>query len=295
MVNWNYLDTFCYLAENLSFTKTAEILRTSQSSISRQIKQLEENLGHPLFIRSKKSVALTSEGRLLKQQLNPHLSEIKKILEFKELEKNVEKIIQIKIASIFEVGANLIHPAILKFSKDHTNYQIILDFDSTKAITDKILDGSIDFGVVHLLPNAKTVRSYSLFRDRPVLICSTKSKMSINKLTADQSDIDLVAYKEDDQYSFNFIKKKMGKNAIGRVHLKHAVRSHQLMIDFVVHFDVCAVLPYSSAEAAIKEKRVKILAEEINDGPLYFCSNEFILLDKSKKEFQMKFLKYLKP
>ena len=51
------------VAEALSFTKAADKLHTAQPSLSRQIKDLEEELGVRLLNRTKQLVTLTEEGR----------------------------------------------------------------------------------------------------------------------------------------------------------------------------------------------------------------------------------------
>jgi DNA-binding transcriptional LysR family regulator len=58
-----HLRYFVSVAEALSFTKAAEKLRTAQPSLSRQIKDLEEELGVRLLNRTKQLVTLTEEGR----------------------------------------------------------------------------------------------------------------------------------------------------------------------------------------------------------------------------------------
>ncbi len=52
------------VATNLSFTKTSEELFVSQPAISRQISQLEKELGCKLFRRNNQGTALTEEGKL---------------------------------------------------------------------------------------------------------------------------------------------------------------------------------------------------------------------------------------
>jgi DNA-binding transcriptional LysR family regulator len=57
------LQIFCTLAEELSFTRTAEKVHTVQSNVTAQIKALEEELGIPLFDRLGRRVTLTDAGR----------------------------------------------------------------------------------------------------------------------------------------------------------------------------------------------------------------------------------------
>jgi DNA-binding transcriptional LysR family regulator len=57
------LKTFCVLAEELNFTRTAERVNTVQSNVTSQIKALEEEVGSPLFDRLGKRVILTETGR----------------------------------------------------------------------------------------------------------------------------------------------------------------------------------------------------------------------------------------
>src|ERR1700724_3093989 len=58
-----HLRYFIGVAEALSFTKAAEKLHTAQPSLTRQIKDLEEELGVRLLNRTKQQVTLTDEGR----------------------------------------------------------------------------------------------------------------------------------------------------------------------------------------------------------------------------------------
>src|SRR4030095_13152888 len=58
-----HLRYFVGVAEALNFTRAAETLHTAQPSLSRQIKDLEEELGVRLLNRTKQQVTLTDEGR----------------------------------------------------------------------------------------------------------------------------------------------------------------------------------------------------------------------------------------
>lgn len=60
------LKYFLVIAQEGSITKAAEILHVSQPALSKQIMQLEDELGAKLFLRGKRSLSLTEEGRFLR-------------------------------------------------------------------------------------------------------------------------------------------------------------------------------------------------------------------------------------
>lgn len=76
---------FLAVAETLSFSKTADIFFTTQPTVSRQIKMLEDEWGIVLFERNRREVHLTEEGRAMakvceknRKALQTALSNIKK-------------------------------------------------------------------------------------------------------------------------------------------------------------------------------------------------------------------------
>ncbi|MCA1770681.1 MAG: LysR family transcriptional regulator [Halomonas sp.] len=63
-LNYHHLYYFWQVARSGHLTQTAEALHVSQSSLSHQIRQLEERLGQPLFLREGRKLRLSEAGRL---------------------------------------------------------------------------------------------------------------------------------------------------------------------------------------------------------------------------------------
>ncbi len=66
---------FACAARELNFTRAARYLRVAQPALSRQIRQLEEELGGALFLRDRRKVALTGKGKAFLAQAEAILSQ----------------------------------------------------------------------------------------------------------------------------------------------------------------------------------------------------------------------------
>lgn len=62
MIETRLLQYFLAVAREQNITRAAESLHISQPTLSKQMMELEEKLGKPLFVRSKKRITLTDEG-----------------------------------------------------------------------------------------------------------------------------------------------------------------------------------------------------------------------------------------
>lgn len=83
------MQTLLMVAELQNFTKAAQALSMTQPAVSHHIKQLEEELGAPLFIRGKNGLLLTPQGEIAIQ----YARRIKALDEKMRLElQNAEKI-----------------------------------------------------------------------------------------------------------------------------------------------------------------------------------------------------------
>lgn len=99
-MQWDKLKTFYYVAKFESLTKTGQHLNLSQSAISRQIIDLEYQVGHKLFKRLPRGLVLTRQGQLLFQNTE-------KMFMFSELALTQIQNEQLEPQGDLSIGANV--------------------------------------------------------------------------------------------------------------------------------------------------------------------------------------------
>ena len=67
---WGELRVFLAVAKGKSFNRAAEMLHTSQPTVSRQVKRLQDLMGSQLFVPTQHGVKLTPKGQELATQLS---------------------------------------------------------------------------------------------------------------------------------------------------------------------------------------------------------------------------------
>ena len=72
---------FLTVAREQNMTRAAEHLHVTQPTLSKQLKQLEEEIGKKLFIRKYYSIRLTDEGILLRKRAEDILNMVDKTME----------------------------------------------------------------------------------------------------------------------------------------------------------------------------------------------------------------------
>lgn len=141
------LNYFLAIAREENFTKAAQQLHVTQPTLSRQIAQLEEELGVELFVRSNHNIILTEDGMILKRRAQEILSLADKTKrDFLHKEENLEGVISIGSGEF--LSTRCLTDCISEFRKKHP--LIRYDFYSGNAgnIRDQIERGLLDIGLM---------------------------------------------------------------------------------------------------------------------------------------------------
>lgn len=143
---------FMEIAREENMTKAAEQLHISQPALSKEIKKLEEELGHPLFIRTNKNMRLTDEGILLKKRVRDILEMVDKTTEeFNSLDSITGGEIRIGCAESIQI--KYLARTIKLFKEKYPNFIFHIFSGDTEAVAERLDRGLLDLAVIVEPPN----------------------------------------------------------------------------------------------------------------------------------------------
>ncbi len=187
---------FLAVAEELHFRKAAERLFISQPGLSRQIKQLEDELGIVLFERHNRKVRLTQAGSYLKTELTLTFKNIDDILHHAKLiTDGIDG--KLKFGYVGSAMQKVIPELLLKFKKIHPSILFsFTEMDNDKQIQ-SLLKQEIDLGFVRQERVPRGLSIIPIFEDTFSLVLPKSHR--INK-----SNFESISQLRDDSFiSFN--------------------------------------------------------------------------------------------
>ncbi len=141
------LKYFLVVAKEESISNAANVLHLSQPSLSRQIMELEKELGKQLFIRNNRGITLTEEGKLLLRRATEILTLVTKTeIEIKENGDTVTG--DLYIGGGETKAMSLIAQAAKQLSTLHPYVRYHLYSGNSDDVVEQLEKGILDFGVL---------------------------------------------------------------------------------------------------------------------------------------------------
>lgn len=148
-IDYELYRIFYYVVQHGTISKAAEYLYISQPAVSQAVANLEDKLGGKLFIRTKKGVVLTDEGKVLfdyiKTGIDSFIRGENAFLNYKNLDSG-----SIRIGASTTVTRNVVMPYIEDFHKRYPNVDIKITNHLTNELVSLLRSGELDLLVVNL-------------------------------------------------------------------------------------------------------------------------------------------------
>ena len=138
------IDYFMAVATNLSFTRTSEELFVSQPAISRQISQLEKELGARLFRRNNQKTELTEVGKLYFELFSRYKADlINTKVEADRILGRKKGMMRVGFLEGWDLFT-IIPPMMERFNAEYPDTEVVINCCGIKELTTSLLNDSLD-------------------------------------------------------------------------------------------------------------------------------------------------------
>lgn len=173
-MNFDRLTTFLTAADTLNFTQAARSLSLSQSAVSQQIRELEDDLGLTLFERRGRGLALTPAGDRLRLLATPVMRDLKRARQSLEGLRDLPQGV-LSLGASNTLGIYLLPSALGRFSQRYPGVRVSLKVGETGDLLRDLQSGELDLALVEQDPPPGRLSGWekeALLEDELILIAA---------------------------------------------------------------------------------------------------------------------------
>ncbi len=170
------LRVFNAVARHLSFAKAAEALHVSAPAVTMQIKELEAEVGMPLFERQGRKVSLTTSGEYMLVYTRKMLALLK---DAEDAAARLQRIETGKLTIGMVDTTTYFIPALLrKFLNEHEGIEVILNVGNRQALIQWLQNSEVDIAIMGRAPSEISTRSEPFAANRLVFVASPEHPLA---------------------------------------------------------------------------------------------------------------------
>lgn len=270
------LSTFLKITETNSFSDAANSLGYAQSTVTTQIKQLEDELGCPLFERLGKTIVITSAGERLITYAEKMLQLEREI--YLEVTDEEEPTGVLKIGVSESLCINHLPRYLMVYKNRFPKMEIRVQFITHDIFPDMLQKGELDL-VYTLNPYMENPTLNMLYKRQETLGFYISPEYPLSDKKISEKDLEGVTLLlTDHNCSFrHMLLTALGKKGI-TPQIALETSSKEILKQFAANGLGIAFLPDMTAEAEVRNGKLKRLYWCGNDFPIY--SQVFIHKDK---------------
>lgn len=181
------LRTFLAVAERLNFTRAARELYLAQSSVSAQIKLLEEDLGVRLFDRIGRGIVLTEAGEKLRDYSRRMLQMSDEIRNELSGSGNLSGTLTIRMPET--IGSEYMPDVVERFTAEYPNMQVIFINCDDERLREELNTGRID--AAFLMTGSLTFKNVTVkgLRSEPLALAVSSDHPLAGKRILSSADL----------------------------------------------------------------------------------------------------------
>ena len=175
------LRSFVALAKALNFTRAAEMVHLTQSTLSHQIAKLEAQTGKRLFTRGTRQVELTPEGDVLLSHAVRALAELDAAMLALSTDAEASVSGELRVGATPTFAIAFLPECISRFHSTFPLVRVSVQEGSVDLIVKEVARETIDLGICFMPPDLETLRFEPLFREELMLAVGLEHPLAHRK------------------------------------------------------------------------------------------------------------------
>jgi DNA-binding transcriptional LysR family regulator len=202
---------FLALTRTLNFTRAAEVCNVSQPALTRQIQQLEAELGGPLFHRERQNTHLSELGRMMLPYIEAIQEQVEAVKASSLAVRRLEGV-TLRVGAMCTIGPALLSELFIRFRESNPEVDFLIRDGSLEEVLAALGAGELDLALL-AAPDGLTdsFHGLDLFQERFVVAVAPTHHLAV-KNTVRCADLDRQAYvnRVNCEY-FDYISVEFGK------------------------------------------------------------------------------------
>jgi len=175
-----HLKLLAAVADEESVTAAGKRLHLTQSALSHQLRDAEEKLGTPLFLRLGKRMALTAAGQKLVEAARRILRDLK-AAELEVLGLNGDTHGVIRLSTECYTCYHWLPPVLASFHARFPKVEVSIDMEATHHPAEELLAGNLDVAVMNCPPEHNNLQLSPLCEDEMLVVMSPKHRLATRR------------------------------------------------------------------------------------------------------------------
>lgn len=242
----DYYRVFYEVAKHASFSAAAKHLYISQSAISQCIHQLESDLNCTLFVRSRRGVTLTTEGKMLFDKVESAMQSITQgetlLARLHHLDSGF-----LSIAASDTITSYYLLPYLEKFHSEFPNIRIEVANSYSYQMLNLVKEGKAELAFVNMPMEDEELSIKPCFPIHDIFVCGSKQKKK--NFTWKELSKEPLILLEENSSSRQYLNRKFLEKGIN-LQPQIEIAAHDLLIRFAsIHLGISCVVEEFSKES----------------------------------------------
>lgn len=245
----------------MSFTRTAQKLNITQPAVTKHIKELEKQLGVPLFLRQGNRIVLTQHGTKMLSHAESILSAYAHAEEaFQQVGATFHG--KLHLGASTTISQYLLPQILARFNNSYPQIEVELKNGNSEEIELDVINGNIDFGIVEGNRTNPSLHYEHFLKDEIILVTATANRTlrSTSVTLCELVDMPLLV-RETGSGTLAVVERKLRERKIhlAKMNITMQLGSSESIKNYLLYSDCVAFISRTAVEDYIREGKLRVV------------------------------------